>query len=412
MDAQNRMSLISLYVVLFIDAMGIGILMPLLSTALINPQVHVLMGDASSLMRNVIYGTVFTAYFITWLFGASFLGDLSDTTGRKKALMICMGGVSVAYLITAGAFIWHSLTLLFIGRIIAGLTAGSQPIAQAAITDVSPPEKLAQNIGFVLFFFTAGLVSGPIIGGVLSNNHWVSWFSYTTPLYLVTVLGVLNFLLIWLSFDETSKRVGHFHFSITKPIKILVSAFTHHTVRPLSTAFLLILMGYNGYYFFSSVLFIQRFAFDTTMVSIYMALVGVGLAIGTAVLPGFFERRDISHKAVILVSLVVLALGIGLVALVQQQWLVWGVTIPLNAAFGLAYSYVMGVFSRQVDQTKQGWVMGITGAILALSNTVVTAVGGVLDNYSVQASLVLACIMTVLGLWLLTKFKHYQNVSI
>ena len=407
MNTQNRMSLISLCIVLFIDAMGIGILMPLLSTALIDPSVHILVGQASETLRSVIYGAVFAAYFISWLFGASFLGDLSDTTGRKKALMICMAGVSVAYLVTAGAFIFHSLALLFIGRIVAGLTAGSQPIAQAAITDISPPEKLAQSIGFVLFFFTAGLVSGPIVGGFLSNSHWVSWFSDTTPLYVVTVLGALNFLLIWASFKETSIHHGAFVFSWSKPIKILLSAFMHQTVRPLSIAFLLILIGYNGYYFFISVLLIKRFAMDTIMISVYMAAVGVGLAIGTALLPGQFERRKFSHKAVILLSLLVLAISLGAITLSDTLWLTWAITIPLNAAFGLAYSFTMSVFSRQVDQSKQGWVMGITGAILAVSNTFITAVGGALENLSNDAALGLAFVATVVGLVMLARFKHY-----
>ena len=405
--SHQRWSLISLYTVLFIDAMGIGILMPLLSTALIDPQNHLLISYGDSHFRNLIYGAVFAVYFISWLFGASFLGDLSDTTGRKKALMICMAGVSIAYLITAGAFIVHSLWLLLLGRMIAGLTAGSQPIAQAAITDVSPPDQLAQSLGYVMFFFSAGLVGGPIIGGFLSNGHWVSWFSDTTPLYVVTLLSAMNFILIGYSFTETSGRHGRIQLSLTKPIKVLLSAFTHNTVRSLSTAYLFILMGYNGYYFFISVLLIKRFALDSTMVSVYMALIGVGLALGTAWLPRHFEHSRLSHRCVILVNIVLLAISIGLISIVPWVWLIWIITIPLNAAFGLAYTFLVSTFSRQVDQTKQGWVMGITGAILALANTLVNALGVWLNTVDSVGALVLACVATLLGIVLLARYRHY-----
>ncbi len=74
---------------------------------------------------------------ICWFFGAAILGDLSDSVGRKKSLMICLIGAFLGYLLSAIAIAFHNFWFLILGRIIAGFTSGSQPIAQAAIVDIS-----------------------------------------------------------------------------------------------------------------------------------------------------------------------------------------------------------------------------------------------------------------------------------
>ena len=405
----SRTALFSLYVVLFIDAMGIGILFPLLTKTLVNPASHLLVVSMTGAHRNVLYGIVLGFYFITWFFGAAMLGELSDTTGRKKALLICMAGVAIAYLITAFAFIWHSIALLIVGRIVGGLTAGSQPIAQAAITDVSPANKLTRNIGLVLFAFTTGMVAGPIVGGFLSNNHIISWFSNTTPLYVVTILGTLNFFIILFSFQETSTQYNKIRIHPTKAITIFISAFQHKTIRPLSFAFLLILMGFNSYYIYISVFLLHRFAFSATTIGFYMAIVGVGLSIGTAVLPGWFERHNINVKKVIIGGNIILAIGMFLTALIPDLFLTWSVVIPMAAAFTLGYSFILTLFSKQVPQTEQGWVMGITGAILAFAMAVITPINGLIANINNTMPLYLGTILLLVGVLLFSRFKNCSS---
>lgn len=401
----NKTALYGLYIVLFIDAMGIGILFPLLTKTLVDVHSHALVYNVTTFGRNVLYGAILAIYFITWFFGAAMLGDLSDSIGRKKALLICMAGVAIAYLMTAFAFIWHSLWLVIIGRIFAGLTAGSQPIAQAAITDVSPPENLTRNLGFILFFFTMGLVIGPICGGVLSDSHLVSWFSNTTPLYVITFLSIVNFFLILFAFQETSLQNKKIKIKFKKAIMVFVSAFQHETVKPLSIAFTFILMGFNGYYFYVSVFLLRRFNFSASTIGIYLALVGVGLAIGTAILPGWFEKHRFKAEKVVFYGNLVLTLGIFLTNILENITLVWLIVIPMNAAYTVAYSYMLSLFSKQVDQEKQGWIMGITGAILAFSNTMVTIINGFMTNLGNQIPLLFSTILLVVGLLLFGRLK-------
>ena len=136
-----------LFMVLFIDSMGMGILFPILAVAFMNPSAHFLAVTTSHAMRTLDYGIVISVFMLCWFFGASILGDYSDIKGRKHSLVICLCGAALGYLLSAFALSWHSITLLIIGRIIAGLTAGSQSIAQAAIVDGSTESQLNKNMG-------------------------------------------------------------------------------------------------------------------------------------------------------------------------------------------------------------------------------------------------------------------------
>lgn len=160
-----RLSFLGLFLVLFIDGMGQGILFPILIRDLTNPESVVLTASQSMVFRNSLYGIVLGVFFFCWFIGAPILGDLSDYVGRRGALMICLWGTLIGYVFSSFAFIVHIVLLLIIGRIIDGITAGDQPIAQAAAVDVSEEKTKTKNIGYVLLFLTLGIVCGPLIGG-------------------------------------------------------------------------------------------------------------------------------------------------------------------------------------------------------------------------------------------------------
>src|SRR3990167_9514251 len=129
-----------LFLVLFIDGMGLSLLFPVLNSIIVDPHSDFLATSVFDSTRDLLYGVTVGIFMICWFFGAAFLGDLSDMIGRKKALMICLMGSFLGYLLSAFAVLAHSLLFLIIGRVVAGFTAGSQPIAQAAIVDISEPE--------------------------------------------------------------------------------------------------------------------------------------------------------------------------------------------------------------------------------------------------------------------------------
>ena len=126
-----------LFLVIFIDGMGLSILFPILSIIITNPSTHFLSTSYSADIRNILYGLVVGIFMLCWFFGAAILSDLSDKIGRKKSLLICLIGSFLGYLLGGFAITVHSVWLLVLGRVIDGFTAGSQPIAQASVVDLS-----------------------------------------------------------------------------------------------------------------------------------------------------------------------------------------------------------------------------------------------------------------------------------
>ena len=176
MTSKTPLSLmLPLFLVLFIDGMGLGLLYPILNTIIIEPNAGLISESVHLSQREVLYGFIVGIFMLAWFFGAAYLGDLSDAIGRRKALLICLVGAFIGYFLSAVGIVQSSIVLLMLGRVIAGCTAGSQPIAQAAIVDISSNEHKARNIGLILPSVSLGFVFGPIFGGVLSDTR--VWFS-------------------------------------------------------------------------------------------------------------------------------------------------------------------------------------------------------------------------------------------
>lgn len=387
-----------LLLVLFIDGMGLSLIMPVLNGLIFDPNSHFLPASmASPAMHNVIYGVVIGIFMLCWFFGAAILGDFSDYVGRKKALTICLLGAFISYLISAFAVVAHSITLLLIGRIISGLTAGSQPIAQAAIVDLSTSEDKARNIGFILLAISLGFILGPLLGGLFSDKNLVSWFTFATPFYFAAFISLVNLLLLLRLFNESFVSTkGKFPVRPYQAIEIFASAFKHEKVKRLSILYFIFMFGWSSYYSFVPLFLIKNYQFSPTDISIFMAVMGVGFGVGTGVLVQSLSKRFAAHQVFIWTMLVggVLAL---VTVVIKGAWPSWLLVAPLACCVAVGYSMIVTLFSDQVDAQSQGWIMGITGSISALVWAIDAVVGGVLATFSVQLPIyaTVVCLLAV-----------------
>ncbi len=393
------MSAAPLFLILFIDSMGLGLVFPILNTLIFDPSSHFFTIELTAHTRNLLYGVTIGTYMLCWFFGAAFLGDMSDQIGRKKCLMICLLGAVIGYLLTAMSVIFTSYSLLILGRIIAGFTAGSQSIAQAAIVDLSEPEHKARNLGFILFFCSIGFAFGPIIGGLLSASSLVSWFSYATPFYFAASISFVNALFLQGLFHESFTHVHKIRFKLHHAIEIFISAFKHEHIRELSVVFLIMIFGWSGFYSFISMYLYQTYHFSSLQNGFYMGLMGVGFGIGTGLLIDPLTKR-FSLKSCTISGCILAAIAMILTATAPQEVYVWVEVVFVAIAMAIAYSTILTLFSNQVDDDSQGWVMGVTGAIMALAFGVNGLILGVLSNFSLQMPLLISavCLMAAAGL--------------
>lgn len=396
-----------LLLVLFIDGMGLGLLIPILNELIFGEGndffAH---GQLSPTMHNIIYGLTIGIFMFCWFFGAAILGDLSDRIGRKKALVICLLGAFFSYVLSALAVLMHSLTLLIVGRVIAGFTSGSQPIAQAAIVDLSTEENKARNIGFILLAISLGFIFGPLFGGILADDRIVSWFDFATPFYFAATISLLNVLLLIVLFHEKRVTKGKFKIDFYQAIAVFTSAFRHEKIKKLSLLFFIYIFGWSSFYSFISLFLIKTYQFSPTQVSLFMALMGAGFAIGTGVLVNYLTRL-FSLRRIFIVTTLITAILACFIVFIPGSWISWLFITPLGTAIAVSYSCIVTLFSNEVESDKQGWVMGITGSIMAFVWGVNGVVVGVFALWSASLPILLAAI--VLGLTAILTSVFYQE---
>ena len=382
-----------LLLVLFIDGMGLSLIMPILSALMFDPNSHFFANpQIGSNEHNLMYGAIIGLYMLCWFFGAAVLGDLSDSLGRKKCLMICLLGAGISYLISAVAVVFQSMSLLLVGRVIAGLTSGSQPIAQAAIIDLSDDAHKARNIGFILLAISLGFILGPLFGGILSDSKLVSWFNYAVPFYFATGISFINIILLWYLFkDSVIPKKTKIPLCFYKAIEIFISAFKHERISKLSLVFFIFVFGWSSFYSFIPLFLVKRYEFSSTQISLFMALMGVGFCVGTGLLVQYLTKRW-SLADVFKVTTSLGAFFIFVMAVTHHVWLSELLVAPIACCVSIAYSVIVTIFSDQVDANSQGWIMGITGSIMALVWAINGVVIGIVAIYGATLPLLVAVV--------------------
>ena len=383
--------------VIFIDTLSGTLLGPLLPDLFINSRDSILSSDVTTKTRYFLFGAAQAIVFIAMFFSSPILGDLSDRLGRKRIMIISLLGAFIGYLLSVIAILFHAVSLLLIGRLIAGLTAGSISAAKAAMIDISTDESRTTNIGYVLFGISLGSILGPLISGVLSNSHWVSWFDFTTPLYFAALLSFLNVIYLHIAFKET-------YTPQSKPIKLLsgltafASSFMMPRIRGLSITFFFMQLGWSTYVQFISIFLTLRYQFNPHEIGIYMALTGLGFTLAfcylLTMLTAYFALRHIAIVSIGLITLFIFAIVIA-----NNVMVAWVLSVPAATSLAISYSVLISLFSEAVNKDQQGWVMGVTGAIGAFAFGISGLIAGVLINVDAAAPLWFAFLLLIVSVF-------------
>ncbi|MGL5574868.1 MAG: MFS transporter, partial [Sarcina sp.] len=174
----NKPLLIFGFISVFLSGMGLSILNPIMPF-LVTPYVH------NQNEQALIVTLLTSVYALCIFFAAPILGALSDRYGRRPILLICILGSAIGYLVFGLA---SSILLLFVGRIIDGLTGGNISTLYAYFSDIIPPEKRTKYFGLVGAITGIGIILGPTIGGVLAR------INYSAPLYFAAIITLFNFI--------------------------------------------------------------------------------------------------------------------------------------------------------------------------------------------------------------------------
>ena len=342
-------------VTIFIDAIGFGIIMPVL------PRLVMAVGDIDLSQAIAIGGWMTLVYAVANFVFAPIMGNLSDRVGRRPVLMIALAGLAIDYLLMAVA---NTLPLLFLGRLLTGIFGGSYGPAQAAIADITTPDERAKNFGFVSAAFGVGFVLGPAIGGLLGE------ISDRAPFYAASALAALNFAYGLFVFPETLAKANRRPFDWRRANPL--GAWRAMRALPGMTGVAVVLILWQiaslVYPLVWSYYAIAQFGWSNALIGISLAVVGVTIAISQIFLTGPLVKKYGERDAAT-IGLVAATLGFIVYAVIDQSWMAFAAMVAI-AVQGLVQPSLMAMLSRRATPETQGEVQGISSMALGIGGIV------------------------------------------
>jgi DHA1 family tetracycline resistance protein-like MFS transporter len=396
---KERSPVSAVFLTVFIDMLGVGIIIPVLPSLFLSPDTSILPPETSHFDRSVLYGYLTAIYPAMQFFGAPILGALSDRYGRKPMLQISLLGTLIGYLLFGWAIVTQNLPLLFISRALPGFTGGNISIVMSALSDIATPENRTQYFGLIGMAFGLGFILGPAIGGVLSDNTVISWFDHATPFWFTAGLTVLNMILVKVNFPETNINRRHTAVGIWSGFKNLNKAFRSQNLRAIFGVSLFLSLGFSFFTQFFSVYMIQQFDASEKQIGIVFGWVGIWLAITQGLtarkLATKYHPMQILRWSIFLLSISVLA-----TLAPQQLWMMYFVN-PFIATFqGLTAPNLTTMVSVQASAEEQGEILGINQSMVSVGQFVPAIIAGYLNSMNGAYPIIAGALFIFIG-WMI-----------
>jgi DHA1 family tetracycline resistance protein-like MFS transporter len=356
MDARStRRGLSLVFMIMFLDVIGIAIIMPVLPTYL-----RELTGDDIS-QAAIDGGWLLLVYSGMQFLFAPLIGNLSDRFGRRPVLLACIATFAVDNLICALA---TSYWMLFVGRVLAGISGASFGTAAAYIADVSADETRAKNFGLMGIAFGTGFALGPVIGGLLGE------FGPRIPFYGAAVLAFANFVAACFLLPESHAAENRRRFDLTRanPLGALLQMRNHPGVLWVGLVFFCYWLAHAAYPAVWSFVSAYRYGWSEGQIGLSLGIFGIGGAVVMAlVLPRTVPRLGEFRTAA--VGLLFAALGLAGYAASWQGWMIYAV-IVLTALESLADPPLRSIASARVPASAQGELQGALTSVSSFTTII------------------------------------------
>ncbi len=316
----------------------------------------------------LVVGFLVASYAACQLIAGPILGRISDRVGRKPVLMVSQMGTFAGFLLLANAQV---LWLVFVSRIIDGLTAGNLSIAQAYISDVSKPEERSKSFAVIGIAFGAGFLIGPAISGYLST------FSYSAPVYAAAALSFLSILCTWFLLPSrqatapSAERVSIFNLSG------YAAYFRRPVLRLYLMQFFLFAFSFSTYVSGFALFAQRRFGFGPREVGYLFAWVGF---LGIILQGGLIGRlvKRFGERKLIFSGFLCAAIGYALVGLTTNWHWLYLVSAIASYGMGVLRPSVTSLVTQNAGREEQGVVLGLTQSLTSISAIAAPILAGLL----------------------------------
>lgn len=344
--------LIVIFTAVILDAVGIGLIFPILPS-LLEEVTHA---------RDVApYIGVMTALYAAMQFVfAPVLGSLSDRLGRRPVLLISLAGAAINYLFLAFA---PNLWLLLLGRAIAGLTGANVSVATAYITDISPEASRARRFGLFNAMFGIGFIVGPVLGGAL-GDYWLR-----LPFIAAAVLNGCNLLLALFVLPESrTPSREKLDLMALNPLRPLQWVFSVKSLLPIIFIFFLFSATGEAYGVCWALWGSDTFQWNGLWIGLSLGAFGICQTLAQAFLPGPAVRL-LGERAAILTGIAGACIALIVMAFATQSWMIFAI-MPVFALGGIGVPALQSLATRQVDGSRQGQFQGVLASAVSLASIV------------------------------------------
>ncbi len=353
MSITNKRAVYFILLTVMIDAIGIGLIMPVMPALLLDL-------GGSTLANAAIWGGIMSTVFalMQFLFGP-LVGNLSDRYGRRKVLLVSLSVMAVDYVLMGIAW---SIWLLLAARILGGITAANHSTASAVIADVSKPEERGANFGLLGAAFGIGFILGPVIGGVAAE--WGPRAPFFVAAVLAGGIALFGYFALEETVTEENRRAFEWHRALPWGAFAQVGKLAGQT-RMLVVLFFqeVAFMVYPVIWAFYT---IAKFGWEEWLVGLSLGAFGLMMAFSQGVLIRVVIPRLGEYRTAVLGLSMELLSFIG-IAFAPATWVIFAL-LPLSALGMLAGPAMQGILSRAVPDNAQGELQGVVSSVRAIAS--------------------------------------------
>lgn len=400
---KKRSSLFSIFLTFAVDNLGATIVFPIYAPLFLEPAQGLLGSDVSLAYKTVMLGIFLGIFPFVQFFLAPILGEYADHHGRRRALLLTTFLTFFGYALSAWGIHHHSLSWIFVSRIIMGVGAGNLSICLSSLSDLSPsPSKKAQyySYGSAIAGFT--FILGPFIGGKLSDPSVNVLFNSAFPMLIGAMLGLFNFLFILFGYMETIKERSRAVFDFVKGIHNIQTVLRTRSIKNLYLIYFFYLFSWNVVFLFVPAFAVQEFHLSNSTIGDICAIMGICWIFGTGVLHRLLYKLMRPKKALAL-SFFVYAL---LVLFVPYPYhlryfvLLLGVCTIIS---GHVWPICTSSISNAAPPSMQGKVLGLSQSMLSLSMVFSAVIGGLFLHAHTLIPFILSSISILIAFLILLR---------
>lgn len=355
--ASNKKAAVGfIFITILIDVIGIGLIIPVVPK-LIEELVH----SSSASIASQYGGWLTFSYAFMQFLVSPILGNLSDQYGRRPILLFSLFGFGIDYLFVAFA---PTITWLFVGRIVAGITGASITTASAYMADISTPENRAQNFGMIGAAFGLGFIIGPMLGGLLGE------YGSRVPFFVAAGLALANWLYGYFvlpeSLDKNLRRP--FEWKRANPLGSLMQLKKYPAVTGLIGSLVLIYLAAHSVQSNWSFVNIEKFKWTPKMIGISLGVVGILVTVVQGGLVRVINPKIGNEKSVYL-GLTLYTMGLLLFTFATQSWMMFVFLIPYCLG-GIAGPALQSIISGNVPSNEQGELQGALTSLISATSII------------------------------------------